>query len=176
MNVRRLPAGSMELLAQIDRTEYVDYAYRVVDGRLERYPVDWDIPTFRREGSGPHSVQLHVDTWQPVLEGAGILLGAFEGDELAGLAIAVPEFEPGMAWMAYMHISRDFRRRGVGTLLWNEAEQIARDSGATSMYVSAIPSGPAIDFYVGRGCQPVVEPHPELFAMEPEDIHLIRYL
>ena len=176
MNIRRLPADSMNLLAQIDRSEQVDYAYRVVDGRLERYPVDWNIPTFRPDGSGHHSVQLHVDTWRPVLEDEGILLGAFEGEDLAGLAIVVPEFEPEMAWMAYMHISRDFRRRGAGTLLWNAAEQIARDSGATSMYVSAIPSGPAIDFYVGRGCQPVDEPHPELFEMEPEDIHLVRYL
>jgi GNAT superfamily N-acetyltransferase len=173
MEIVRLPAESVDLIAKIDRSEYVDYAYRLVDGELERYVVEWDVPTFRAEGSGPHSVQSQIETWRPVLASGGTLLGAFEGDELAGIAIAVPELEPGMAWLAFMHVSRTYRRRGAGSKLWNAAEEIAKAGGAGSMYVSAIPSGPAIDFYVSRGCRPAAKPHPELFAKEPEDIHLI---
>jgi hypothetical protein len=41
------------------------------------------------------------------------------------------------------------------------------------MYVSAIPSGPAVDFYVRHGCEPAAEPHPGLLAKEPDDLHLI---
>ena len=81
-----------------------------------------------------------------------------------------------MAWLAYMHVSRLYRRQGVGRMLWDEAERIAREREATSIYVSAIPSGPAIDFYAGHGCRPVEEPHSELFAREPEDIHLVKRL
>ncbi len=134
------------------------------------------MPTFRTEGSGGHTLQSQINKWRPVVEGGGTLLAAFDGEELAGICIVVAELEPQMAWLAYMHVSRLYRRRGVGGLLWDEAERIARESGATSMYVSAIPSGPAIDFYTGHGCQPVEKPHPELFADEPEDIHLIKRL
>lgn len=38
--------------------------------------------------------------------------------------------------------------------------------------VSATPSGSAVGFYTSRGCRVVDAPHPELFAKEPEDIHL----
>lgn len=176
MKIHRLPAASIDLIAQLDRSERVDYAYRLVNGELERYEVDWDVPTFHREGSGPHSVQSQINHWRPVVEGGAILLAAFDSERFAGIAIVDPNFEPPMAWLAYMHVSRAYRRQGVGRRLWDEAEAIARSAGATSIYVSAIPSGPAIDFYLRRGCRPVAEPHPDLFAAEPEDIHLIRYL
>jgi hypothetical protein len=41
------------------------------------------------------------------------------------------------------------------------------------MYVSAVPSGSAVGFYLSRGCELAEEPHRDLFAHEPEDIHLV---
>jgi hypothetical protein len=41
------------------------------------------------------------------------------------------------------------------------------------MYVSATPTGSAVGFYLGRGCRLADPVHPDLFAQEPEDIHLV---
>ena len=59
-------------------------------------------------------------------------------------------FEPGLAWLAFLHVSRPFRRRGAATASWNEATQLDEDAGSDS--VSAIPTGSAVGFYLSRGC------------------------
>ena len=78
-----------------------------------------------------------------------------------------------MAWLAFLHVSRPHRRSGVGAALWDAAADLARKAGATSMYVSAIPSGPAVDFYRSHGCRVAPEPNPDLLAKEPDDLHLV---
>ena len=77
------------------------------------------------------------------------------------------------AWLAFLHVSREYRRSGVAAALWFAGAEIAANAGATSIYVSATPSGSAIGFYTSRGCQLAETPHPALLAKEPEDIHLI---
>ena len=41
------------------------------------------------------------------------------------------------------------------------------------MYISATPSEHTINFYLRQGCVVASEVDPELFALEPEDIHLV---
>ncbi len=88
----------------------------------------------------------------------------------------MPTFEPGLAWLATLHVSRTHRRRGVASALWEAGVALAREAGARSLYVSATPTGSAVGFYLGRGCQLADPVHLELFANEPEDIHLIYAL
>jgi hypothetical protein len=40
------------------------------------------------------------------------------------------------------------------------------------MVVSATPSGNTVRFYLGRGFEPTADPVPELFALEPDDVHM----
>ena len=47
------------------------------------------------------------------------------------------------------------------------------DAGAATVSVSALPSGSAVGFSLPRGCRLADPPHPELFAPEPDDIHLV---
>ena len=44
------------------------------------------------------------------------------------------------------------------------------------MVVSATPSVNTVQFYIGRGFAPTAEPLPELYALEPEDVHLSKRL
>jgi N-acetylglutamate synthase-like GNAT family acetyltransferase len=53
---------------------------------------------------------------------------------------------------------------------------LARELGAIRVYVSATPSQSAVEFYRGLGFELVSEPLPELYALEPEDIHMILEL
>ena len=44
------------------------------------------------------------------------------------------------------------------------------------MVVSATPSLNTVRFYLHRGFEPTAEPLPELYELEPEDVHLRKVL
>lgn len=54
-----------------------------------------------------------------------------------------------------------------------KACEIAREAGSRRMYVSSTPSSSAVGFYIAQGCKLAEEVDPELYALEPDDIHLI---
>jgi N-acetylglutamate synthase-like GNAT family acetyltransferase len=60
--------------------------------------------------------------------------------------------------------------------LVEEAIAQARRDGAERLYVSATPSESAVGFYLEQGFAPVKEPLPELYELEPEDIHMVKFL
>ena len=77
-----------------------------------------------------------------------------------------------MPYLYFLHISNNFRGKGVGQALFKIALMEARKLGATKLYISASPSKPTTDFYLNLDCQLATEIIPELFEREPEDIHL----
>ena len=174
MRVRHLDARDVSLIARIDRSEHVDVQWAVRGGRLVETPVSVEyIPMWADDG-GEHSIAQMLEFCTPIVEGGASFLGAFADDgQLAGLAIVDPIFEPALAWLASLHVSRPHRRAGAATALWAEAARIARSAGAASIYVSATPTGSAVGFYLSRGCRLADPVHPGLFEREPEDIHLV---
>jgi ribosomal protein S18 acetylase RimI-like enzyme len=177
MRVERLGADDVSLVAAIDRTEHVDVQYAVVDGRLVEVPVFMeDIPPWDPNRTDEHGLQAKIDFCVACIAAGGVPLGAFEGDEVAGIPILDPDIAPGLAWFAFLHVSRPHRRRGAAAALWSESARIARDTGASTMYVSASPTGSAVGFYLAQGCRLADPVHPRLFAEEPEDIHLVYAL
>ena len=97
----------------------------------------------------------------------------FDEEQTVGLAIVHPSFEPLLAWLAFLHVSRPYRRRGAAQALWDASVDISVAGGAESIYVSAAPTESAVGFYLRQGCRLTETVHPELFAAEPEDIHLV---
>ncbi len=81
-----------------------------------------------------------------------------------------------MAELKALFISNRYRRQGIASRLLAEIEDLARADGATQLYVSATPSQSAVGFYLRKGFKPTAPPDPELFALEPEDIHMIKDL
>jgi ribosomal protein S18 acetylase RimI-like enzyme len=172
--VRRLTAEDLALIAELDRSEHVDVEYTVMEGRLQERPVSMaEIPSWDQEGCGEHSVAAKAAHCADLLATGAVLLGAFDGDALMGLTIIHPSFEPGLGWLAFLHVSRPHRRRGAARELWRAAAEVAREAGARSLYVSATPTGSAVGFYLGQGCRLARPVHPTLFAEEPDDIHLV---
>lgn len=173
IEIRELGADCVELIREIDRSEHIDTQYAVKDGRLRSERVEIEVPQWDPEGHGDHSSARRITEFRPIVENGAILLGAFIDDLLAGIAIVDPLFEEETAWFAFLHVSRAYRRRGVASALWSAGAEIAAAADATSIYVSATPSGSAVGFYSSRGCRLAAAPHPALLAKEPEDIHLI---
>ena len=175
--IKQLDANVIERIGDIDRSEHVAHAYAWRDGRLEVEEVDWHVPAWFTEGNGHHSVRGNIADWRPYLEEqGGVMFGAMYGRRLVGFAIYRPRLEPGMAQLAVLHVSREYRRQGLGTALAERVAMLALADGARRLYVSATPSAPTVEFYRSQGFVPVTEPHPELYALEPDDIHMIREL
>jgi len=172
--VRKLGTDDVGLIALIDRSEHVEVEYTVRGGQLVETPVSMaDVPPWDPTGTGPWSVASEIAFCRPLVEGGAELLGAFGGEAVLGLAVVDASFEPSLAWLAYLHVSRPHRRRGVASALWDAAIGAATAAGATSLYVSAVPTGSAVGFYLSRGCELAEPAHPELYAKEPDDIHLV---
>jgi GNAT superfamily N-acetyltransferase len=175
-NIRPVgPAELRDVIRSIDRSEHVEGEYAVIEGRLVERPVSMsDIPPLDPVGDGPHSVTAKVQFCVSVVdEHAGVVLGAFDGERVAGVAVVAPSFEPPLAWFAYLDVNRADRRRGVASALWAACDDLARDAGARAMYVSATPTASAVGFYRRQGCRLAAPVHPVLFEHEPDDIHLI---
>ena len=88
--------------------------------------------------------------------------------------MVVPHIRPGMAQLAYLHVSQEFRAAGIGGRLTAELEQIAASVGDREIVVSATPSGNTVRFYTSRGHRPMAHPLPELVELEPDDIHMSK--
>lgn len=172
--IRELGVAEIGLIGDIDRSEHVHVQYAVVDGTLVERPVSTtDIPSWDPVGSDPYSVAAQIAFCEPLIRRGASFLGAFDRSQVCGLVVVDALFEPPMAWLAFLYVSRPHRGRGVASALWDAATDKATAAGATSMYVSAVPTGSAVGFYLSRGCRLASPVHPELYADEPDDIHLI---
>lgn len=168
--LREMSPDELPRLTEIDVSERGTVVYYYTGGRLTATPEAWYRPQWNAE-------TWRDDSWATVLGVAGVrILGAFESDRLIGVAVLRPHLTPSMAQLAALFVSREHRRRGVAAALVTALCQVAQAQGHQAMYVSATPSESAVGFYQRQGFQPTDQVHPELFALEPEDIHLVKPL
>lgn len=175
IEIRKLDRSELGRVGEIDRTERIDVIYRQNGKALEEVPGRWDASAWR-QGRGEHSVAEQRRTLMQLADAGGIALGAFAGSRLVGIGVVVPHLRPGVAQLAYIQVSAGFRGTGIGTSLSSQLEEIALKAGDNEMVVSATPSVNTVRFYLNRGFEPMARPLPELFELEPEDIHLQKRL
>ena len=101
-------------------------AYEMKDAALTQIKVDWDVPAWFIDGDGDHSLAEQVEFCRSHLDQGGVLLGAFQGDLPVGAAIVRPRLREGMAQLAFLYVSRKFRRLGIARRLMEEACAVAR--------------------------------------------------
>jgi len=177
IHIRRMESDDLHRLAEIDRSERVRVGYAVYDGQLVSRIVDWDVPPWLSTGQRDHTVRRQIAFCrQQMRDNGGILFGAFDETRLVGVALLRPHLTAETAQLAFLHVSRELRRQGIGTRLLAECLTLARELGSSQIYVSATPSASAVGFYRSLGFQLAGEVHAELFAAEPEDIHMVLQL
>ena len=170
--LRTLESDELGRIGEIDRTEEIALGYRVRDGVLISEVID------RRAGPwSPEQVDAYVRRYVPEVDAGGLCAAAEEVSDagrLAGVAILgsqpVPA-HPALLQLLFFHVSRPYRRKGVGGQLFRLIETEAQHRGAAGMYISAAPTGSAVGFYLSRGARLII-PDPALLAAEPQDIHL----
>jgi GNAT superfamily N-acetyltransferase len=176
MNIKRLPASDVQRLTEINREEQVQEAYVVKNGTLEVQEVDWDVPDWPMEGEDDFSWRGNFERWEPIFNAGGILLVAQEGESLIGFAILRPELTESMAQLAELYVGYGHRGQAIGNQLIQEIFRLAKEHGSTDIYVSSIPTKNTVDFYMRHGFKLAKEVHPELYELEPEDIHMVKTL
>jgi len=172
--IKQLPDEDIKRAAELDRSEHIATGYVFRNGVLEAQVVNWEVPRWSDDPSSGFSARSRIERWAAVLSRGGVLLGAIDGEKLAGFAVLLPELSEGVAQLAALFVDRSYRGRGVATRLVEEVERLALDAGARRLYVSAIPSGSAVGFYLKCGFNPTHEVNEDLFALEPDDIHMIK--
>lgn len=175
IEIRQLRPDEFTRIAEIERKERVRVGYRMSDGKLERMDVHWDSSNWRPTGP-EHSVERFVHELSKYHAMGSTTLGAFADDRLVGVATWRPNLTETMDQLAFLHVSDGYRRQGIGSLLCDSLDALARENGARTFYVSATPSESAVGFYMSRGFAPTATPHPGLFELEPEDIHMTKDL
>lgn len=167
---RTLSRDEISKVWTIDRAEVIDAVYYLEDGALVLKPEHYDMRGWPAGEAAKYTPEL-----ENCHDAGGWFHGLFEGERLAAAAVLENRFigcGRDMLQLKFLHVSRGYRSRGLGKRLFRLAEEEARRRGARRMYVSATPSERTIGFYLSLGCKVTGEPDPELFALEPLDIHL----
>ena len=170
MNIRFLQRDEIPLIWQIDRREIIENIYSLENGKLVLKPDYFDM-----QGWPPGETEHYTPILLDCYDRGGMFWGVFENDRLVGVAILENEFiglQKDTLQLKFLHVSRDYRNCGLGSTLFKMAVEEAKARGAKKVYISATPSEHTIDYYSRLGCVLASEVDPELFALEPEDIHL----
>ena len=176
VELRRLDRTELSRVSEIDRRERIDVQYVQHGTELVPRRGNWSSLAWDPDGHGEHSVENQIQMLEDYVDAGGIAIGAFAGDQVVGIGAVVPHLRPRIAQLAYLHVSAPWRATGIGTRLCEELDEIARAAGDSDMVVTATPTGNTVRFYLGRGFQPMAEPFPELFELEPEDVHMRKVL
>ena len=140
MEYRTLGRTELSLIAEIDRSEHINVLYEQHGTQLVARHGTWSASAWDPDGHGEHSVDAQVHAVKHYVDTGGIALGAFASGRLVGIGVVVPDLRPGIAQLAFLHVSAPLRATGIGTRLSEQLEQIARSAGDSDMVVSATPS------------------------------------
>ena len=154
----------------IDRSEVIDAVYYLEGGALVLKPEHYDMHDWPAGEAARYTPVLEA-----CYDAGGWFHGLFDGEGLIGVAVLENRFigrDKDRLQLKFLHVSSSYRNMGLGKLLFHLAEAQVRRRGAAHMYISATPSERTISFYLRLGCNVTTEPDPELFALEPGDIHM----
>ena len=158
----------LDAVTAIDVSESGDQRYELVDGQLQLVAEHWQRAFWDRE-----QWARMLTKWTTKFKPDRYVV-AYAGEEMVGLAGLRDQLTPTMAQLTSLYIDRQHRQQGIAGQLVQAVFGLAVANGAQAIYVSAKPSIAAVAFYTRQGFQVTNEPHPEPFALEPTDIHMIK--
>lgn len=171
MTIRTLQRDEIPLVWQIDRREVIEHIYSLRDGELVLEPEYYDM-----QGWPPNEAEHYTPILMDCFDRGGSFWGAFdEAGRIVGTAILESKFigaKHDTLQLKFLHISCSQRKQGLGSRLFRLTAEKAKSLGARKLYISATPSENTVNYYMRLGCVLATEIDPELFALEPEDIHL----
>lgn len=172
IELRPLAQSELELIwSQINRRELITQMYWQHGDELEAYDCHHDVEAWDAKMVAEDRISLN----KAYNKGA-IFTGAWDAERLVG--VCVVSKEPiasfvGARFLKYFYIDADYRGCGIGAKLMQAAKHSVQQLKGNALYISSIPTCNTVDFYISQGAEVLVEPDPDLFELEPEDVHLL---
>lgn len=169
--VRELQREEIPSVWSIDRTELIENLYLYQNGELVLSKQRFDMkgwPEGEPEAYTPHLLESY--------DQGAVFLGVFELGKLIAAASLDNVWrgeQKDLLQLSFLHVSHAYRGEGLAGMLFQHCVEMAIQKGAKGLYISATPSENTVHFYQHLGCTLIAQPDPELFALEPEDIHFI---
>jgi predicted N-acetyltransferase YhbS len=167
---RALTRDEIPCIWDIDRREVIHNIYYFENGSLVLKPEYYDM-----QGWPSGEAELYTSILLDCFDRGGWFHGLFDDGRLVAAVVLESKFigpRQDLLQLKQLHVSREYRGRGLGRQLFDMARIEARRQGAKGLYISATPSEHTINFYLRLGCVLTTSPDPDLLALEPEDIHL----
>ncbi|MFO7796188.1 MAG: GNAT family N-acetyltransferase [Promethearchaeati archaeon] len=157
-------------IRKIDRSEIINRIYYFENGKLVLKEEVYDI-----KGWNPKQIDLIINNLYSLYERNGYFYGAFKNSNLIGVVALESKFigkNEDQLQVVFLHVDQKYRDKGLGQKLMEKAKLKAKELGAKKLYISATPSEHTIGFYLSLNCKLASEINPELYQLEPDDIHL----
>ena len=91
-------------------------------------------------------------------DGRLVVFCAFEKENAVGEIMLVPAADKNRIIADSLHVSRGFRRGGIGRRLVEAAKEYAKKQGARAIYTSCCSAKETVDFYLAMGFEPSNDP------------------
>lgn len=171
MHTRELTRAEVDQVWQIDRREVIEAVYRREGNKLVLQREHHDI-----SGWPPGEAEVYGPVLRDCFDRGGTFIGVFDkAEKLIAVSVLESRFigeKKDRLQLKFLHVSRAHRGQQLGAELFALSVARARELGASKLYISATPSKNTVDFYLILGCRLAEEIDPDLYVLEPEDIHL----
>ncbi len=171
---RELHLIDAEKIQEIDRSERIHSIYQMEEGVLKEIKAGHECPNWSVE-----EVERLTVRFRSELEKGGKAFGAFDQSRLVGFGVLAHKWRgknKDQLQVDLMYVSREYRRKGIGTRIMDDLSREAKLRGAKSLYISSTETQSAYNFYRNCGSDIAEEVDEELFELEPLDIHLVKEL
>ncbi|WP_207671300.1 GNAT family N-acetyltransferase [Paenibacillus cymbidii] len=174
IHIRVMSISEADQIGGIDRSEWIEATYRMVNGQLERSDAGHECSTWSAE-----QVKALITRFKEEVGRGGYAVGAYHESHLVGFGVLGHKLRGSNSDQVHvdlLYVSRNYRRRGTGTRIMVELEKVARARGAAFLYISSTETQSAVGFYSHYGSELAGQADPELYALEPNDIHMLKKL
>lgn len=171
MNIRELNENeiTLELFKDFRRHQVVEKCHRKIDGQW----VVIDNPFVEEWGTA--EFEYLTKCLKNTVHTGGAVYAEFEGEKLMGFSSVESEFfgsEKQYLELSSMHVSEEFRGKGIGKRLFYCAREWAKNHGARKLYISSQSSVETQGFYRSVGCREAEEYSMIHVEKEPCDCQL----
>ncbi len=169
---RELTLADMQpnLLKNFQRRQEVNLVWRNIGGKEQLVP-----EPFVDDWTPQDRIDKVEKRLKPCLREGGAVFGAFYQGEIAGFASVKRQLfgsRSQYADLLQLHVSNQWRRKGIGKKLFLQCAARAREWGAGKLYISAHSAQESQAFYRALGCVAAEEVNAAHVAEEPFDCQM----
>ncbi|MBI9014650.1 MAG: GNAT family N-acetyltransferase [Clostridiales bacterium] len=167
---RRLNFDECDRIQEIDITQYIKNAWRVIDGKRQLVEIDY------LETNWPDGFERYRNALENIMKDGGIAFGAFnsDGSMVGFVSLNMTTFGETSKYILLdsMFVSNNSRGKGIGKKLFELCCEKGRKCGVDKIYICAGSAEDTVAFYRNCGCIDAIEINRFLYEQDTRDLQL----